>query len=69
QEFVRDWTVGFDEFVERCKEYPLERVSEITGCSEESIRSAARMFATSKSACIPWSPITDQQVSSTSAIR
>ena len=69
KDFVRDWTVGFDELVARVREYPLDRVAAITGVDEEAIREAARMYATTKPACIPWSPITDQQVSSTSAIR
>ena len=69
KEFVRDWTVGFDKLVERLREYPVERVAEITGLTEEQIRDSARMYATAGPACIPWSPITDQQVSSTSAIR
>lgn len=69
KDFVRDWCVGFDEFAARVREYPVERVAEITGCEPEQIRAAARMYATAEPACIPWSPITDQQVSSTSAIR
>ena len=69
KDFVRNWTVGFEEFVHRLNEYPLSRVAEVTGVDEELIRSAARMYATAGPATIPWSPITDQQVSSTSAIR
>ena len=69
KDFVRDWCIGFDELKERLEEYPLERVAEITGCKAEDIAAAARMYAEADSACIPWSPITDQQVSSTSAIR
>ena len=68
-DFVRDWTVGFDAFAERVREYPLDRVADITGVDPALIRDAARMYATTKPAAIPWSPITDQQVSSTSAIR
>jgi anaerobic selenocysteine-containing dehydrogenase len=69
KEFVRHWTVGFDEFVERANEYPLDRVADVTGVDAELIQKAARMYATSSPSTIPWSPITDQQVSSTSAIR
>ena len=69
KDFVRDWTVGFDAFAERVREYPLDRVADITGVDAELIQRAARMYATAKPAAIPWSPITDQQVSSTSAIR
>ncbi len=69
KDFVREWTVGFDELKARVAEYPLERVAEITGVEPELIAESARMYATTGPACIPWSPITDQQVSSTSAIR
>lgn len=69
EEFVRDWTIGFDELRERVDEYPLLRVEEITGVPAVQIREAARMYATARSACMPWSPVTDQQVSSTSALR
>jgi len=40
-----------------------------SGTDAELIAKAARMYATTGPATIPWSPITDQQVSSTSAIR
>ena len=67
--FVRDHCVGFDELRERVDEYPLERVEAITGVDRDLIAEAARLYATSEGAVIPWTPITDQQVSSTSAIR
>lgn len=68
--FVRDWTVGFDALAKRIRDdYPLQRVCDVTGLNETEIRESARLYATSKGAIIPWSPITDQQVSSTSAIR
>jgi anaerobic selenocysteine-containing dehydrogenase len=67
--FVRDWCVGFDELRARVDEYPLERVEEITGVRRELIAQAARMYATADGAVIPWTPVTDQQISSTSAIR
>jgi anaerobic selenocysteine-containing dehydrogenase len=69
KQFVADWSVGFEPFAERVREYHLDRVSDITGVKPELIQAAARMYATSKPGCIPWSPITDQQISSTSAIR
>ena len=69
EDFVRDWCVGFDELKARVDEYPLERVAEITGVGKELIAEAARMYATADGAVIPWTPITDMQISSTSAIR
>lgn len=67
--FVRRWTVGFEDLQERVRQYPPERVAQITGVPAEDIRKAARMYAAARSAVIPWTPITDKQVSSTSAIR
>jgi anaerobic selenocysteine-containing dehydrogenase len=67
--FVEEYTTGFDELVARVNEYPLERVAEITGVDAELIAEAARMYAKAECAVIPWTPITDMQISSTSAIR
>ena len=69
EDFVRDWCVGFEELKARVDEYPLERVEEITGVDRDLIAEAARMYAAAEGAAIPWTPITDQQISSTSAIR
>ena len=69
KDFVKNWTVGFEEFKQRVDEFPLERVAKLTGCDPEMIAKAARLFATSGPACIPWTPITDMQRNSTSAIR
>lgn len=68
KEFARKWTVGFEAFKARVDEFPLSRVAQITGVDEELIARSARMYANHVS-CIPWSPITDQQRNSTSAIR
>ena len=67
--FVRDWCTGFEELQKRLEDYPLDRVASITTCTAEDVSAAAHLYATHGPACIPWSPITDQQVSSTSAIR
>jgi len=69
KDFVDRWTVGWDELVARFDEYSMQKIVEITGVDEALIRESARMYATAEASCIPWSPITDQQTSSTSAIR
>ncbi|UDY35147.1 molybdopterin-containing oxidoreductase family protein [Dermatobacter hominis] len=69
RDFVRDWCVGVDELRARVDEYPLERVEAITGVDRELIAAAARAYATADGAVIPWTPVTDQQICSTSAIR
>lgn len=67
--FVRDWTVGFDELAARVSAFTPERVAAITGCDPDDIVRAARIYATEGPSVIPWTPITDQQRNSTSAIR
>jgi len=68
--FVKNWTVGFDALKQRLRnDFTLDKVSRITGVPEHQIAESARMYANASSAIIPWSPITDQHVSSTSAIR
>ena len=69
KKFVAKWCTGFDELTARVDEYPLERVAAITGVDQALIAEAARLYATSDGAIIPWTPITDMQISSTSAIR
>ncbi len=68
-DFVEHWTTGFEALCQRVDEFPLERVSALTGLEPELIAKAARMYAGARAAVIPWTPITDQQRNSTSAIR
>ncbi len=69
RKFVERWTVGFDELRARVNEFPLERVAKLTSCDAEQIAAAARMYASHGPSIIPWTPITDMQRNSTSAIR
>ena len=69
KDFVRDHCVGFKQLCERVDEYPLDRVAEITGIDASQIAEAARLYANADGAVIPWTPITDQQLDSTSGIR
>lgn len=69
KEFVKNWTIGFEDLKKRVDEFPLERVAKLTGCDPEMIAEAARVYATSGPAVIPWTPITDMQRNSTSGIR
>ncbi|MEM9355054.1 MAG: molybdopterin-dependent oxidoreductase [Pseudomonadota bacterium] len=69
KDFAANWTTGFDEFRERVDQFPLERVGDITGVEPDKIAEAARIYATHGPSVIPWTPITDQQRNSTSAIR
>jgi anaerobic selenocysteine-containing dehydrogenase len=44
-DFVELWTYGFDELAVRAKEYPVEKVAEITEIDAEDIRAAARCLS------------------------
>jgi len=52
KEFVEKWTVGFDGLKKLVKEYPPERVEQITGVPAAKVREAAILYATQKPAKI-----------------
>jgi anaerobic selenocysteine-containing dehydrogenase len=60
KEFVSKYVHGWDEFVERVGQYPLERVEEITWVPQEKIRQAARLYARTKPAAIQWGVAIEQ---------
>lgn len=60
KEFVDNYINGWDAFKKRVKDYPLEKVQEITWVDKELIRKAARMYAKTKPACIHWGVPTEQ---------
>jgi len=51
-DFVKEWTVGFDELKEAAKEYVPEKIAEKIWLDAEKIREAARLYATTKPACL-----------------
>ena len=61
QEFVAQYTHGWDAFVERVNEYSPEEVANITWVPVEKIREAARLFARTKPAAIQWGVAIEQQ--------
>ncbi|MBI4296161.1 MAG: molybdopterin-dependent oxidoreductase [Chloroflexi bacterium] len=52
KELVAHRTLGFDRLVEHVKQYPPEKVAEITWVPAEQIRQIAREFASAESGCI-----------------
>jgi anaerobic selenocysteine-containing dehydrogenase len=60
KEFVENYVNGWDAWKERVREYPLEKVQEITWIDKDLIRKAASMYATTKPACIHWGVPTEQ---------
>ncbi len=64
-EFVQKYTYGWDKFVERVREYPPEKVAQITWVPADKIREAARLYARTKPACIQWGVAIEQTINST----
>jgi thiosulfate reductase/polysulfide reductase chain A len=60
KDFVEKWTYGFEKLAERAKEYTPDRVAEITGLRPEEIINAARLYASTKPACIERGVASDQ---------
>ena len=62
RDFVNNYVHGWEEFLERVKEFPPKKVAEITWVPEEKIREAARLFATTKPSAIQWGVAIEQQI-------
>lgn len=70
REFVSEYIHGWDKFVDRVrKDYPLNRVEEITWIKKDLIREAARLYATIKPAGIHWGVPTEQTINCTDYTR
>lgn len=52
--FVERWTKGFHELKDHLRNYPLERVSEITWVPKEEIKKAARLYSQTRPAALQW---------------
>jgi anaerobic selenocysteine-containing dehydrogenase len=62
KQFVENYTVGFERLVERVQQYPPSKVAEITWVPEQTIQDVARMYATTKPACLLWGNALDHGV-------
>ncbi|WP_094607683.1 Acetylene hydratase [Sporomusa silvacetica DSM 10669] len=63
KKFVEEWTYGFDELAERAKQYPPDKVAEISWVPKEQIIEAARFFAKANPGALQWGLAVDQSVS------
>jgi formate dehydrogenase (coenzyme F420) alpha subunit len=68
-EFVEHWTTGFEKLAEHVKDYSPERVAQITWVPADMIRAIARMYATSRPACISPRNGLDEHTNASCAIR
>ena len=69
KEFVAKWCHGFEQLKERVKEFPVEKVSELTWVPAEKIRAAARLYATTKPASVHARQSLEHTLNSVQAIR
>jgi len=70
KDFAENYIHGWDAFKERVmKDYPLEKVQEITWVDKDLIREAARMYATTKPAGLHWGVPTEQSINCTDFTR
>jgi len=67
--FVENSTIGFAQLKRHVQDYTPQKVSEITWIPEDDIVKAARMFATTKPACIKQGNGIDQGINSFQAAR
>jgi anaerobic selenocysteine-containing dehydrogenase len=58
--FVQNWTFGFDDLVAHVRQYPPEKMSEITWVPAQLIREAARFYARSRPAALQWGNAIEQ---------
>lgn len=67
--FVENWTNGFPELVDHLRQYPLDRVSEITWVPKEQIVKASRLFSQIKPSCIQWGNALEHNLNSVQCAR
>lgn len=64
EDFVKNWTVGFEELKEHVQAYSPRAVEEITWVKASLIEEAARFYATNRPACIQWGNALDHNLNS-----
>ncbi|MBW1801966.1 MAG: molybdopterin-dependent oxidoreductase, partial [Deltaproteobacteria bacterium] len=69
ENFVDEWTVGFDQLRDHVQAYPPDKVAEITWVPGDLIVEAARLYATNRPAHIEWGNALDHQLNSFQAGR
>lgn len=68
-QFVEEWTVGLSQLKGHIKDYPLERVEEITWVRRDLIEEVARMYATTGPACIQMGNALEHNLNSFQTVR
>ncbi|HUL30764.1 MAG TPA: molybdopterin-dependent oxidoreductase [Thermodesulfobacteriota bacterium] len=69
REFVEKWCHGFEELRDRVRDYPLDKVAEITWLPPDKIKEAAILYSTVKPAALHRRVAVDQNINSTQTAR
>ena len=69
KEFVDKWTFGLKELEERCREYPVEKVAEITWVPKGQIVAAARLIASIHPLSLEWGCAIEQGINAIQTCR
>ncbi len=69
KDFVRDHTIGFSELKEAARDFPSEKVAKDLWLTPEEIKKAARLYATTRPACIVEGNGLDMQLNTFQATR
>lgn len=69
EDFIRDKTVGYEDFMKQFDHYKLEELAQLAGVSEEDLYKAAEMIASKKRIIISWGMGLTQQPNGVDMIR
>ena len=69
EDFVSNWTSGFEDLAGHIQDYTPEKMSEITWISPELIREAARFYAHSHPAALQWGNPIEQTIDNFNTVR
>lgn len=69
KEFVKDWTIGFENLVGLVRDFPPEKGEEISLVPAKTIREAARLYATNRPSCIQEGNGLDQHTNVVQTVR
>lgn len=69
EDFIKNKTVGYEDFMKQFDQYKLAELAELSGVSEEALRQAAEMMAFKKKIIVSWGMGLTQQPNGVDMIR
>lgn len=64
KQFVENWTEGFPELTDHLRQYPLDKVSEMTWVPKDQIVEAAHLYSRTKPATLQWGNAIEHSINS-----